>query len=294
MQNNIQQELVSLGLVNLDNVVSYYPQVRDNPNIAVLKCLDSNIIFLQNNAITESYYHQKSGVTYWNSESREHALKKTEEDDMRRVVQFKDEVLNKSYMDVGTGLGGMLDKFKPYAKTTCAIEPQSEIREHLQKLNYKVIDSIDSCVSQNIKVDVVSLFHVFEHLTTPLEDLKKLYDSLTLNGKIIIEVPHAEDVLLSAYQLEAFKKFTFWSEHLILHTRESLYRYLEVAGFKNIIIKGYQRYPLANHIGWLKDGKPGGHLNLSYLRTQELDNAYSTMLQSINKTDTLIAIAEKK
>ena len=65
------------------------------------------------------------------------------------------------------------------------------------------------------------------------------------------------------------------------------------AGFQKIQIKGLQRYPLANHLYWLKNGKPGGHREWTFLRTDKLDTAYEELLDQIDKTDTLIAVAEK-
>jgi hypothetical protein len=134
---------------------------------------------------------------------------------------------------------------------------------------------------------------VFEHLTDPFGLLKVAYDKLTVGGKIIIEVPHANDFLFSYLELEEFKKFTFWSEHLMLHNRWSLTAFLEKANFRNTVITGFQRYNLANHLHWLKEKKPGGHITWSMVTTEQLDSAYSSMLAGIDRTDTLIAIAEK-
>jgi hypothetical protein len=66
-----------------------------------------------------------------------------------------------------------------------------------------------------------------------------------------------------------------------------------VAGFRNICVKGVQRYPLSNHMHWLVKNKPGGHFDYSYLETTRLLNAYEEMLASIDQTDTLLLIAEK-
>ena len=94
--------------------------------------------------------------------------------------------------------------------------------------------------------------------------------------------------------MEEFKKFTFWSEHLILHTRASLKIFLELAHFNDIVIQGFQRYPLANTLYWLKTGKPGGHITWQFLCDKELDNSWSNKLKELNLTDTLIAIAKKE
>ncbi len=165
------------------------------------------------------------------------------------------------------------------------------MREELIKQGYHVYANIDEVSDDNF--DIATLFHVFEHFTQPLETLKKIVARIKDGGKIIIEVPHANDFLISFLNLESFKAFTFWSEHLILHTRQSLRLFLEHAGLKNISIMGYQRYPLANHLHWLSQEKPGGHLVWNHLKTPELDNAYADMLVRLDQTDTLIAIAEK-
>jgi hypothetical protein len=105
--------------------------------------------------------------------------------------------------------------------------------------------------------------------------------------------PRAHDFLFAYLDLEEFKKFTFWSEHLVLHNRGSLAAFLDKANFRNTVISGFQRYNLANHLHWLKEKRPSGHIKWSMLATEQLDSAYADMLRKIDMTDTLIAIAEK-
>ena len=95
-------------------------------------------------------------------------------------------------------------------------------------------------------------------------------------------------------ECDQFKQFTLWSQHLVLHTRESLMKTLEFVGFKDIQIEGVQRYPLSNHLNWLANGKGGGHKSpLSMLDSEMLIDAYQNSLARINATDTLVAIAKK-
>ena len=112
-------------------------------------------------------------------------------------------------------------------------------------------------------------------------------------GTLIFDVPQANDFLLSVAQNEPFKQFTLWSQHLVLHTRESLKCMIEYVGFEDILIKSVQRYPLSNHLNWIINGKPGGHKSeLSSLETLYLRDAYTNSLSKINATDTLVAIAK--
>ena len=115
---------------------------------------------------------------------------------------------------------------------------------------------------------------------------------LKKGGVVIIEVPHANDFLLDILELGSFKRFTLWSQHLILHTRISLKAFLKEAGFSNILIQGVQRYPLSNHLRWIGDKKPGGHKSIiSSIDSDELYEAYENSLQKLDATDTLVAIA---
>jgi hypothetical protein len=137
------------------------------------------------------------------------------------------------------------------------------------------------------------MFHVLEHLSNPLSVLAQLRDILKPdNGTLVVEVPHANDFLISQLHCKPFIDFTLWSQHLVLHTRDSLYKLLSAAGFVDIRIAGVQRYGLANHLTWLSEGKPGGHKGpLSLLETADLSQAYQSALAAQDCTDTLVAIA---
>ena len=136
------------------------------------------------------------------------------------------------------------------------------------------------------------MFHVLEHIPFQIDTLKAIKSKLKNNGKIIIEVPHAEDFLILQDELKEFKDFTFWSEHLILHTYKSLKTVLIKAGFRNINIQYYQRYNFSNHLGWFLKKKPGGHNFFKKLSSKKINDSYTKNLEKLGQTDTLIAIAK--
>lgn len=291
MQNKIKDLLYSLKICNDASIVDFYPRVRDREDVSVLRCNQSGVIFLsRSDHMQIDHYKNQGNFSYWGAADRQVALQATAEDDQRRSTQFKDMIIGKEWLDVGTGLGGILDLFSPIALKTLAIEPQSVPRECLKNLGYEVYSDIKDVRDQSVQV--VTLFHVLEHFTEPIETLRLIRKCLKPGGKIIVEVPHAKDFLMMTLNSEAFKAFTFWSEHLILHTRRSLAVFLEEAGFRNIVIDGFQRFSLANHLYWLAQGKPGGHVAWAHLETLELKNAYDELLKNMDQTDTLIAIAE--
>jgi SAM-dependent methyltransferase len=285
-KNIIKNQLINLGICEDTSIEPYYPQVRDRNDVSVLKCKKSGVIFLSSSEhMNMTHYEEKE------RRDRKHAVNIGHEDRLRRKELIQNIVINRKWLDIGTGSGGILDELSPLVSKASAVEPHKVARDSLIQLGYDVYPNIESVTENDF--DIITLFHVFEHFTNPIEDLKKIFKKLNNQGRVIIEVPQANDFLLSFFDHDSFKKFTFWSEHLILHTRDSLKRFLEEAGFEEIIINGCQRYPLANHLHWLSPGQPGGHEKWSFLRTKELDSAYAQMLAKMDKTDTLIAIATK-
>ncbi|NEN23430.1 class I SAM-dependent methyltransferase [Cryomorpha ignava] len=290
--NKIQDDLVKIGVVDPERVREYFPRVRDREDVGVMKCEESGVIFLsRSDHMHMNHYEEMSDLEYWGKGSREQSLETTLEDDTRRAMQFADEIAGKYWVDIGTGLGGVLDIAGGNAKKVGAVEPQIHARKCLTDLGYDVRGSIAELDDNS--VDVFTLFHVLEHFIDPIEELKKVYEKLKPGGKVIIEVPHARDFLLSFLDLESFKKFTFWSEHLILHTRESIEKLLQFVGFKDVVVDGFQRYRFANHLHWLAREKPGGHIKWNDLSTDALDKAYAEMLVDKDYSDTLVAVGVK-
>jgi len=202
---------------------------------------------------------------------------------------FGDLVRNRRWLDVGAGVGGVIEQLRSVAREITAVEPQPQAREALLNSGYRAVRDLSNLAGEQF--DVVTLFHVFEHLLDPQATLRQVHELMSTDGRVVIEVPHARDLLLSLLKVEAFMAFTFWSEHLILHTRESLTTFLEKAGFRDVSVQGVQRYPLANHLRWLHSSEPGGHETWRQLRSPGLDQEYQAMLDRLDATDTIVATA---
>jgi 2-polyprenyl-3-methyl-5-hydroxy-6-metoxy-1,4-benzoquinol methylase len=292
VRDPIRELLFSLNICDEKSSALFFPRVRDRVDIAVLRCTRSGVIFLsRSDHMTADHYESKDDLSYWGGDERGLALAGTRMDDERRSREFKKEIRGKVWLDVGTGLGGVLDLLKTDAARILAVEPQKGPRQSLQDLGYDVYRDVSDVAEES--VEIATLFHVLEHFIDPVGMLDSIRSRLVTGGKIIVEVPHARDFLITTLDSDPFKAFTFWSEHLILHTRESLKMFLEKAGFRNIRIKGFQRYPLANHLYWLAKGKPGGHQAWAHLQHPGMDAMYAAFLEAHDKTDTLIAVAEK-
>ena len=58
-----------------------------------------------------------------------------------------------------------------------------------------------------------------EHLADPRGTLVQLAQHLRPHGRIVVEVPSSADALLTLYDCDAFRRFTYWSQHLFLFER---------------------------------------------------------------------------
>ena len=285
LKNPVIKELVDLKLVNLKNCSVISKTTRDK-KIKVLQDKKSGIIFLEKFVRDKKYYQLDRKMSQKDIARYTNLLKN---DDKRRFNQFKNVLKSKRILDFGCEFGGFLKNITN-SKKLHGLEINKNCIKFLKKKGINVIDNLEN---NKLKFDVITMFHVLEHLPNQINILKRLRQNLDNNGKIIIEVPSASDLLISFKNLKSFKKFTFWSEHIILHTRDSLKKVLKASGFKNIRVINFQRYNLNNHLGWFLNNSPGGHLIFKDIYDEELNAAYSDFLVRKNKTDTLIAIANK-
>ncbi len=289
MSDSLRETLVTLGISRPDSLVAIADHVRDSDKIGVLRCSKSGVILLESSDhATEEVYQKMEGCSYWSSTSLAEARQNGFEDFQRRADLLRPLIANKTWLDFGTGNGGQLCVLRDVAKRILATELQDDVRNALCREGFDVFAHIGDAPSD---IDVVSLFHVFEHLFDPIAVLHSIRAKMVPGGCLIVEVPHAGDLLLSAFDHESFKEFTFWSQHLILHTRESLAAFLRAGGFTDVVVEAVQRYPVSNHLYWLAKNLPGGHVTWSFLNSPSLAEAYQDRLSALNLTDTIIAYA---
>lgn len=287
IKNNIFDELLKLRLINKRNLFILHNKTRDK-KIKVLKDKYTEIIFLEKNLINKNKYKNYPDKKYLFKNYNKLILL---DDDIRRYSSFKKLIKNKSILDYGCGWGGFLSLAKKIAKISDGYEIMKICQKYISKKHGIKVFSKKNELSKK-KYDVIFLFHVLEHIPNHLEELKFIKGLLKTNGILIIEVPHARDLLILNKELEIFKNFTFWSEHLILHTKKSLKKFLSFSGFKKIRVNNFQRYNLDNHIKWFLNGKPGGHKNYLFKTSKLTKKNYQEFLYKNNLTDTIIATAK--
>lgn len=262
--------------------------VRDAPDLKILECICCGLVTLSSLEHIQKGFYEDSGMHGSEPASMDAWLKDTDWDDQRRFDSVKALLPNKKLLDFGCGAGGFLNKSRQLAASVQGIELELRV----QKYWHEKITIYANMESAGGGYDLITAFHVVEHLPDPVAILKILAAKLSKNGRMIVEVPSSDDALLTLYDSSAFQHFTYWSQHLFLFNAETLGILAKKAGFRVVSIQQYQRYPLSNHLHWLSHGKPGGHQHWSFLDSPELKVAYANALASVAKCDTLIAHLE--
>lgn len=282
--NPVIDEFRKLGLIKIKNLSIIANTCRDQ-KVKVLKDNNSKIILLEQHLVDNNHYTNDRNFS---KKQLKKYLENSVDDEKRREVYFSKFFKKKSILDFGCEFGTFLNRIKCFNK--CGVELNLRCLQYI-KNNFKDIQAVDDLKKIKNKFDTITMFHVLEHMPRQVEILKKLKKKLIKGGNLIVEIPSANDFLLSIDDLKIFKSFTFWSEHLVLHTHLSLKKVLKKAGFRKIKIIHYQRYNLNNHLRWFLQKKPQGHKFLNQKFNSKILNEYDNFLSRSQTTDTLIGIA---
>lgn len=142
----------------------------------------------------------------------------------------------KKLLDIGCGTGDFLQKAKNNHWMVCGVEPNPEARTIANsKTNDAVVDTTQILKFDKKSFDVITLWHVLEHLPNLEEQLLVFNTLLKPDGRLVIAVPNYK-----SYDAKYYKQF--WAaydvpRHLWHFNRTSVSKLVLKAGFKVINTK---------------------------------------------------------
>lgn len=107
---------------------------------------------------------------------------------------------SKKILDIGCGTGDFLSICKNNSWTTIGVEPNKKARNISQTKNLVIKEKIDDIIQLNEKFDVITLWHVLEHVPNLTEYIQQLQNLLKDDGTLLIAVPN-----FKSYDAEYYK-----------------------------------------------------------------------------------------
>jgi SAM-dependent methyltransferase len=176
---------------------------------------------------------------YWWSASRPGLLRKLEA--LYRRIALRGHVSfilktaghrrNLDLLDVGCGSASLLALMKKRGFHVTGVDFSSEAAAVAKIENgvRVVVGSLTDGAFPNASFDIVTLFHVMEHVTNPREVLREVVRILKPNGSIVLQVPN-----IDSWQFGIFGAKWYGLDiprHVIDYSRDGMLRLLDDVGF---------------------------------------------------------------
>ncbi len=156
---------------------------------------------------------------------KKRALKRKE-----KLISNLIEVSNKSILDFGAGTGAFLEILNKRGWHSIGVEPNEKARGLARDKNAICMASSEEI--QNHSFDVITLWHVLEHVPNLKKQFKEFSRLLNTNGFLILAVPNYKSFDAKYYK-------SFWAaydvpRHLWHFSETSIQKLAESNGFKLI------------------------------------------------------------
>ena len=209
----------------------------------------------------------------------------------KKVKLVTEYTLGDRLLDIGCGTGYFLNEAKNKGLSVSGIEKEFRAREFaISNFGLDVKDELSLWNIDNESFDVITLWHVLEHMQNLNEVVEKINNIFTPNGILILALPNH-------HSRDAKKYKEYWAaydvpRHLWHFTPDTVEKLLSKHQFK--IIK-QKTMPLdAFYISMLSEKYKGSSKLSQYLNAIIVGKlGYLQSLSKINKSSSVIYIAKK-
>ncbi|HZH86447.1 MAG TPA: class I SAM-dependent methyltransferase [Brumimicrobium sp.] len=160
-----------------------------------------------------------------------------------KVKWIRNETDGKSLLDIGSGTGHFLKTANENGFKGIGLEPDADARDFAHKNNHVRSSSQEELYNiEENSFDVITMWHVLEHVYDLRKDLQVIHDILKSNGKLFIAVPN-----MNSHDARYYKEY--WAaydvpRHLYHFKQNDISRLLMDFGFdlKKVIPMKYDAY----------------------------------------------------
>lgn len=278
--NPLIEDYNNINLIDKKKLIPFKERTR-NFNSKVYRCSKSNLIINEKSTKNFKAYYDKF---YWSNKKNIAGTKLKSppsiiNENLQRVKTLKRYIVNKKILDFGCGDMSFLKICNKYTNKLYGCD--------LSKLkSTKKIKFFDNLSEINEGFDTIFSFHTFHLLEKPIFTLNYLHKLLNNRGKIILEIPNADNILMN---IQEYREFTFSIESLVIYNKDSIGKLMKFLNFK-YKVNYFQRYNLNNFLHWYRAQKPGGHKYEIF--SKKSNNAFLNHFQN-KYSDTLRIIITK-
>lgn len=160
-----------------------------------------------------------------------------------KAALVRNEVEGNRLLDIGSGTGHFLKTVSEYKFNGIGLEPDPEARNFAHKENGVRSSAQEELYRiENNSFDIITMWHVLEHVYNLDKDIKRIYDILDSNGRLVIAVPN-----MNSFDARHYK--SYWAaydvpRHLYHFKEHDIARLLLNYGFqlKKVIPMKYDAY----------------------------------------------------
>jgi len=201
---------LTLGIDSLTCTMKFISQTRNCPlcnadkkspylsegELRLVKCNMCGFVFLDNlpdeSEIYEDYFEQTIYSKDYTKFSKEKFLAEIYAINEQRLYYIRKLKIKGSILDIGCGTGLFLKTASNYGFDVTGIDVSNVAIKNAREqfginADRKLISDLNP---SDMQFDVITLWHVLEHLVNPLDDLKKIRTMLKPDGVLFIEVPN--------------------------------------------------------------------------------------------------------
>jgi len=212
----------------------------DGPVYRYFRCPDCGLVFLDRSSASSEADYEESGyyssVRPLASPITDTLLRAVECFRLRTVIRLVPGLDCGRLLDVGTGKARFLICAQQRGWTAIGLDPRQRADD--KQLSGYGISVVHSCLRPGIwgssSFELITMWHVLEHMSDPPWSLRVVYDWLCPGGAIALAVPNVD-----SWQARIGKGLWFHLDpprHLCHFTPTTLRRFLEAAGFTDVRI----------------------------------------------------------
>ena len=224
-----------------NNIFEKYLEVQDytvsNKKFQIVVCKSCDFKFTNPRPDQDEigeYYKAESYISHSNTSKG--LIAKIYHSVRKYTLKRKINLINRLYpqkgklLDVGCGTGMFLNEARGNGWKVNGIEPDSGARQIAEEINKSTIKTEILSSFQHEKFNIITMWHVLEHVHLLNETVDWLKERITEDGSIIIAVPNHESKDAEIYQAQ-------WAaydvpRHLYHFSQKSIKQLFEQKGFR--------------------------------------------------------------